>query len=155
MNFLDQINEKPKTFKFDVQPYLQSSLKNLLKKSQDSSDDEVDAQDTPRKYFEFDVKDKRSLEFSPYFKKSHRDSFIDPSVFNDGSVPTDQIISKFRLNPKLILTPQDVEKNFELEKIFKELQFDEHDHVESAPEIPFYKTERVDDETAEIDVVLP
>lgn len=153
MNFLDQINEKPKIFKFDVQPYLQSSLKNLLKKSPDNDEDED--QETPRKFFEFDLKDKRSLEFSPYFKKSHRDSFIDPSVFNDGSVPTDQIFSKFRLNPKLILTPQDVEKNFELEKIFRELQFDEHDHVESAPEIPFYKTEKVDDETAEIDVVHP
>lgn len=151
MNFLDQINEKPKMFKFDVQPYLQSSLKNLLKKSSQEAID--DNEETPRKYFEFDFMDKRSIEFSPYFKKSHRDSFNDPSVFNDGSVPADQIISKFRLNPKLILTPQDVDKNFELEKIFKELHFDEHEDFESAPEIPFYKTEKVDDETAEIDVL--
>lgn len=115
---------------------MQSSLKNILKKSQDAPDD---YEEVPRKFFEFDSKDKRSLEFSPYFKKSHHDILIDPSVFNDGSVPMDQVIAKFHINPKFILTPNDVERNFKLDEIFKELQFDEHDRVESAPEIPFYK----------------
>lgn len=123
---------------------MQSSLENILKKTQQQPLDESQ----PKKFFDFDAKKKRGI------KNQHRDNFIDPRVFNDGSVPTDQIISKFHINPKHILTPQDVDRNFKLEKIFKELQFDEHEHErESAPEIPFYKTERVDDETAEIEAL--
>lgn len=143
MNFLEQINEKPKLFKFDVQPYLQSSLKNILKKSEKAVEESPEA---PRKYFDFDLKKKRDLQY----RTSHRDNFNDPSFYNDGSVPTDQIIVKYK--PKKLLTPYDVEKNFKLDEIFKELQFDEHEHVEKAPEIPFYKTEGIsDDEAAEIE----
>lgn len=145
MNFLDQINEKPKPFKFDVQPYLQSSLKNIMKKSEKIIDESPEA---PRKYFDFDLKKKRDLQY----RKSHHDNFNDPIFYNDGSVPMDQIISKY--HPKLLLTPHEVDKNFQLEEIFKELQLDEHEPLEKAPEIPFYKTEKIDDdEAAEIESV--
>lgn len=99
-----------------------------MKKSLESDlpDEEIQA----RKFFEFETKRKRSHE-----------TFLDPSIFNDGSVPMNQVVTKFQINPKNLITPHDVERNFRLEQVFKELQFDEHDHVESSPEIPIHKTQ--------------
>lgn len=131
MNFLDQINEKPQQFTFDVQPYLQSSLKNVLKKSQQLADE---SPETPKKFFDFDLKRKRGVKSK---------NSLDYS-FNDGSVPIDEIITKFQ--PKRLLTPQDVEQNYQLEESFKELHLDEHEHIRPSPEIPFYKTEQIGDE---------
>lgn len=145
MNFLDQLNEKPKQFKFDVEPYFQSSLKNILKKSQKIIEEPPEL---PKKYFEFDYKKKRDVIYNDNIYDEFK--MKDPSTFNDGSVPTDQVIPKYQ--PKLLLTPHEVEQNFQLEEIFKELHFDEHEPVEKAPEIPFYKTENIlDDEATEIE----
>ncbi|CAG9805989.1 unnamed protein product [Chironomus riparius] len=90
MKFLDQLNEKPKEFKFNVDKYFMLAFENLTKSGNENLDESDNNTNVgAKKYFEFDsgakkkrhTKDKRIQELSQHFVnqfKDHRDEkFVD------------------------------------------------------------------------------
>lgn len=90
MKFLDQLNEKPKEFKFNVDKYFLLAFENITKSGNENLDESDDNLNVgPKKYFEFDsgaknkrhTKDKRIQELKEHlvnqFKDHRHEKFVD------------------------------------------------------------------------------
>lgn len=69
MKFLDQLNDKPKEFKFNVDKYFKQAYENLTRFSEDNKEENEQKNIGPRKFFEFESGRKR--------RRNSRDPFTE------------------------------------------------------------------------------
>ena len=184
--FLDHIRDKPKPFKFDTSPYLQTQMEKLDHPSaEQKTDGQEDELFGARKFFDFDSSPvKRSLipsqvddyqkiaklksklvaeyrqhhpmiDYADIFRQveaknnqraEKTDVFLDHYyMLNDGSSSLDDVMKPVHSDHH-VMSPYELNLNFQLEKEFKELDTDnlEQDQPKSDSlnaDVPLYKPE--------------
>ena len=123
MKFLDQLNEKPKEFKFNVDKYFMLAFENLTKSGNENLDETENTTNIgSKKYFEFDsgskkkrhTKDKKIQELKEHFVnqfKDHRhEKYVDYKKVvehaHDHHVDNSFLDRSFRLNDGSIKTSE-------------------------------------------------